>query len=73
MGDNSLERRGLKHSAKGKKDELVGKAERGLGDLTANRKLKAKGSMREAKGNAQQGVGRAERDAHDALHRDDEI
>lgn len=72
MADNNLERRGVENTAQGKKDELVGKAQRGLGDLTGNKSQKTKGRMREAKGNTQQGVGRAERDAHDALTRDDE-
>lgn len=72
MNDDSLERRGVDNTTKGKGDELVGKVQRAAGGLTDNKSLKAKGTMRKAKGNAKQGVGRAERRAHDALNHDDD-
>lgn len=73
LDDDRLERRGVQHSASGKSDELAGKVERGLGDLTNNKRLAAKGRAREMKGKAKKGLGRAERNANDVLDGDESI
>lgn len=73
LEDDRLERRGVQHTASGKSDELAGKVERGLGDLTDNKRLAAKGRARELKGKAKKGLGRAERNANDVLDDDESV
>lgn len=71
--DDRLERHGVEHTASGKSDELAAKVQRGLGDLTDNKRQVAKGRARELKGKAKQGLGRAERNASDALDDDESV
>lgn len=73
LEDDRLERHGVQHTASGKSDELAGKVERGLGDLTDNKRLAAKGRARELKGKAKKGLGRAERNANDVLDDDESV
>lgn len=70
--DDRLERRGAEHTAKGRSDEMVGKAQRGLGKLTGNERMQTKGRLRETKGKAQHGLGRAERKADDVMDENDD-
>lgn len=59
---------GTGNKIKGTAEELAGKAQQGLGDLTNNREMQAKGEAKEMKGKMEKGAGEAENRLNEAAN-----
>lgn len=58
---------GAKDTVRGKSNETVGRVEQAAGDLTGNKKTKAKGAGRETKGKIQSKIGEIKQKVDDTL------
>jgi uncharacterized protein YjbJ (UPF0337 family) len=66
----SLGEQGKEDTLRGKANQVGGKIQQKVGQLTGDRKMQAKGAARQVKGSVQAGVGKVERKAHKALNND---